>query len=176
MGQTRTFEPLRCLDRTDLPHGSSPLPRLDTAEGRMPNRCSHVMVVEDDQDTREVVKVLLELDGNGVTEAVDGFEALDRIRTLRRQNPKQPCVVVLDLMMPRCSGLEFRRHQLSDPAIADIPVIVLSAVADQLALDDLQPFARVAKPFDPEQLLEVVRRACVQSRDMPGSSVPDTTE
>ena len=174
MGQTRTIEPLRCLSRTESPHEPAPRPHREPSEPRMSNRCSHVMVVEDDQDTREVVKVLLELDGNGVTEAVDGFDALDRIRDLRRQNPEQPCVVVLDLMMPRCSGLEFRRHQLSDPAIADVPVIVLSAVADQLALDDLQPFARVPKPFDPEHLLEVVRRACEASRKGPGSAVSDT--
>ena len=164
MGQTLSSGSLGCLGRMDVPLDSSPQAEPDTANRHMPTRCSHVMVVEDDQDTREVVKVLLELDGNGVTEAVDGFQALERIRTLRQKNPEQPCVVILDLMMPRCSGLEFRRHQLSDTALADVPVIVLSAVADQLSLDDLQPFARVSKPFDPEQLLDVVRRACEQSR------------
>ena len=121
---------------------------------------AHVMVVEDDRDTREVVKLILELEGMGVTEAADGFEALDRLHKLREQDPHLPCVIVLDIMMPRCSGPEFRRRQLDDPLIADVPVIVLSAVADQLRTDELFPFAKVSKPFDPDQLVRAVRAAC----------------
>jgi two-component system alkaline phosphatase synthesis response regulator PhoP len=118
------------------------------------------MVVEDDRDTREVLKLILELEGMGVTEAADGFEALDRLHQLREHDPHQPCVIVLDIMMPRCSGSEFRKRQLDDPLIADVPVIVLSAIADQLRVDELHAFAKVAKPFDPDQLVSVVRRAC----------------
>jgi CheY-like chemotaxis protein len=121
---------------------------------------SHVMIVEDDRDTREVVKLILELEGMGVTEASDGFEALERLHKFREANPHRPCAIVLDIMMPRCSGAEFRKRQLDDPLIADVPIIVLSAIADQLRLDELHPFAKVAKPFDPEQLVNVVRRAC----------------
>lgn len=126
----------------------------------MASRNTRVMVVEDDRDTREVVKLILELDGIEVTEASDGFEALDRLHELSQPARKPPCAIVLDIMMPRCSGPEFRRRQLDDPAIADVPVIVLSAVADQIGFDDLQPFARVPKPFDPDQLVRAVRRAC----------------
>ena len=126
----------------------------------IPTMPSHVMVVEDDKDTREVVKLILELEGMGVTEASDGFEALERLHTLREVYPHRPCAVVLDIMMPRCSGAEFRRRQLNDPLIADVPIIVLSAIADQLRLDELHAFAQVAKPFDPEQLVSVVRQAC----------------
>jgi two-component system alkaline phosphatase synthesis response regulator PhoP len=118
------------------------------------------MVVEDDRDTREVVKLILELDGIGVTEAADGFEALDRLHALREADPHLPCAIVLDIMMPRCSGPEFRRRQLQDPLIADVPVIVLSAIADQMRIEDLAPYAKVSKPFDPDQLVRVVRRAC----------------
>src|SRR5829696_10554387 len=101
------------------------------------------MVVEDDRDTREVVKLILELAGIGVTEAGDGFEALDRLHKLREANPLVPCAILLDIMMPRCSGPEFRRRQLDDPLIADVPVIVLSAIADQLRMDELHAFANV---------------------------------
>ena len=69
-------------------------------------------------------------------------------------------------MMPRCSGPEFRRRQLDDPLIADVPVIVLSAIADQLRMDELQPFANVAKPFDPDQLVQVIKRACQRASRM----------
>ena len=121
---------------------------------------TQVMVVEDDRDTREVVKLILELEGMEVTEAADGLEALDRLHTLRERDPHTPCVIVLDVMMPRCSGPEFRKRQLEDPLIADVPIIVLSAIADQTTDDDLHAFAKVSKPFDPEQLVQVVRRAC----------------
>ena len=121
---------------------------------------THVMVVEDDRDTREVVKLILELEGIGVTEAADGFEALDRLHKLRAENPLLPCAIVLDIMMPRCSGTEFRRRQLDDPLISDVPVIVLSAIADQMRFEDLEPYANVSKPFDPDQLVRVVREAC----------------
>ena len=121
---------------------------------------THVMVVEDDRDTREVVKLILELEGIGVTEAADGLEALQRLHKLRAENPLLPCVIVLDIMMPRCSGAEFRKRQLDDPLIANVPIIVLSAIADQLRVDDLHPFAKVPKPFDPDQLVNVIRRAC----------------
>jgi CheY-like chemotaxis protein len=120
----------------------------------------HVMVVEDDHDTREVVKLILELEGIGVTEASDGFEALDRLHTLREHDPRRPCAIVLDIMMPRCSGPEFRRRQLADPLIAEVPIIVLSAVADHTGFDELRAFATVAKPFDADQLVRAVRQAC----------------
>jgi CheY-like chemotaxis protein len=121
---------------------------------------THVMVVEDDRDTREVVKLILELDGIRVTEAADGFEALDRLHLLRQSNPLLPCAILLDIMMPRCSGREFRRRQLDDPLIADVPIIVLSAIADQLRMEELTAYAKVGKPFDPDHLLQVVRDAC----------------
>jgi len=118
------------------------------------------MVVEDDRDTREVLRLILEMEGIEVTEASDGIEALDRLHELREADPDRPCAIVLDIMMPRCSGPEFRRRQLHDPLIAGVPIIVLSAIADQVKLDELEAFAKVSKPFDPEQLIQVVRRAC----------------
>ena len=127
---------------------------------RLPLNGSYVVVVEDDRDTREVVKLILEMDGMAVTEAADGIEALDRLHQVREADPHSPCAVVLDIMMPRCSGPEFRRRQLEDPVIADVPVIVLSAVADQTRLQELRAFASLQKPFDPDQLVQAVRRAC----------------
>lgn len=130
---------------------------------------THVMVVEDDRDTREVVRLLLELEGIGVMEASDGFEALDRLHEFRAAAPDVPCAIVLDIMMPRCSGPEFRRLQLEDPLISDVPVIVLSAISDRMRLEELEPYANVSKPFDPDQLVKVVREAC--ATHLPGRSV-----
>ena len=127
---------------------------------KVATRSAHVLVVEDDRDTREVVKLILELEGFGVSEARDGLEALQRLYNLRTEDSTERCAIVLDVMMPRCSGYEFRRRQLNDPLIADIPVIVVSAVADRAPFDELRPFATIHKPFDPDHLLSVVRRAC----------------
>jgi CheY-like chemotaxis protein len=121
----------------------------------------NVLLVEDDEDTREVLRLILESDGIEVAVARDGLDALNRIGQLRRQDPRSPSAIVLDYMMPRCSGPQFRQRQLADPDIADVPVIIVSAVADlssRAAL--LKPFAMLQKPIDPDQLTSVVREAC----------------
>ena len=120
----------------------------------------HVLLVEDDEDTREVLRLILESDGIEVAVARDGLDALNRIGQLREQDPDSPSVIVLDYMMPRCSGPQFRQRQLADPEIADVPVILVSAVSDlssRAAL--LKPYAMLQKPIDPDQLTSVVREA-----------------
>lgn len=120
----------------------------------------HVLIVEDSADTRNVLRYLLQSEGMVVTEAVDGLDALERLHDLRARLPPAPSVILLDLMMPRCSGDEFRRKQLSDPLTADVPVIVISAVPERrYAFEDLSPFAVMPKPFDLEELLATIRRA-----------------
>jgi CheY-like chemotaxis protein len=124
-------------------------------------RRAHVLLVEDDEDTREVLRLILEADGIEVAVAGDGLDALNRIQQLRQQDPTAPSVIVLDYMMPRCSGPQFRQRQLADPMIADVPVILVSAVSDLPARATLlQPFAVLQKPVDPDELTTVVREAC----------------
>jgi CheY-like chemotaxis protein len=125
-----------------------------------------VLLVEDDEDTREVLRLILESDGIEVAVARDGIDALNRIVQLREQDPRSPSVIVLDYMMPRCSGPQFRQRQLADPEIADVPVILVSAVSDlssRAAL--LKPFAMLQKPIDPDQLTSIVRQACEAYRN-----------
>lgn len=127
----------------------------------MSHRCSaHVLLVEDDEDTREVLRLILEADGIEVAVARDGLDALSRIGQLREQDPSSPSVIVLDYMMPRCSGPQFRQKQLADPTIADVPVILVSAVTDLSRADLLRPFAMLQKPINPDELTAVVREAC----------------
>jgi CheY-like chemotaxis protein len=120
-----------------------------------------VLLVEDDDDTREVLRLILETDGMSVTPAQDGLDALVRIEELRGRDPGAPYAIVLDYMMPRFSGAQFRERQLANPAIADVPVILVSAVSDlpsQAAA--LNPYAVLQKPIDPDELTAVVREAC----------------
>jgi CheY-like chemotaxis protein len=115
---------------------------------------SCILVVEDDELTRESIVELLRESGYAVAEATNGAEALTQLRA----HPP-PCVILLDLMMPVMSGQEFRREQLKDPTLATIPVIVLSA-ADIGQLQSLNVDACVAKPFRIERLLSSVSQYC----------------
>src|SRR3954465_1652478 len=83
-----------------------------------------VLIVEDDDDVREMLAMLLKGESYEVMTATNGAEALNAMRQRR------PCLVLLDLMMPVMNGWDFRRYQLSDPQLADVPVICLTAVFD----------------------------------------------
>jgi two-component system phosphate regulon response regulator PhoB len=120
----------------------------------------HVLLVEDDTDTREVLRLILESDGMTVTPANDGLEALERLEEIHRRDPLTPCAIVLDYMMPRFSGAQFRERQLTNPETADVPVILVSAMSDlEARAASLDPFAILQKPIDPDELTELVRRA-----------------
>lgn len=113
-----------------------------------------ILLVEDDDIIRESLAETLEDEGYGVASAANGQQALDWLRA----NPA-PRLILLDIYMPVMSGTEFRQRQLDDPALAVIPVIVLSAVApDRVAA--LRPQVFLQKPPDLDVLLEVVKRFC----------------
>ncbi|HEY2386286.1 MAG TPA: response regulator [Candidatus Binatia bacterium] len=116
-----------------------------------------VLVVEDNPDARAAFEALLQQKGFGVVTAGDGQEALDVLRGGLR-----PRLILLDLMMPRKDGWQFREEQIADPSLADVPVVVLSG-AGQLDRHskrlDVKDY--LEKPVDVERLLEVVSRYCV---------------
>jgi CheY-like chemotaxis protein/anti-anti-sigma regulatory factor len=85
----------------------------------------NILVVDDDDDLRDVLKWLLEREGYTVTCAADGREALELLRTGGR-----PALILLDLMMGGMDGWQFRQEQRHDPTIAAIPVVIISATAD----------------------------------------------
>src|SRR2546427_6368423 len=82
-----------------------------------------VLVIEDNTEVRQALVALLEAEGYGVVEAGDGVSAL----RLLRAGEVRPCLIVLDLMMPRMSGWDFRMEQNSDRRLAAIPVVVVPA-------------------------------------------------
>ena len=123
----------------------------------------HVLLVEDDTDTREVLRLILEADGMTVTPAQDGLDALIRLEEIHRQDPLTPCAIVLDYMMPRFSGAQFRARQLANPETSEVPVILVSAMPDLEAhAESMHPFAVLQKPIDPDQLTSLVREASVE--------------
>jgi CheY-like chemotaxis protein len=115
-----------------------------------------VLVVDDHDDARETLAMVLEAEGYPVATACDGADAW---RYLHRCPP--PCLILLDLTMPVMDGWEFRRRQRADSKLTRIPVVIISAVADvnpmgpPLEADDFLP-----KPVDVDQLLTHIRRHC----------------
>ncbi|MDB4970923.1 MAG: response regulator receiver protein [Myxococcales bacterium] len=113
---------------------------------------STVLVVEDDDDLREVVLQTLARNGFTVAAARDGQEALDWLAS-----QPLPNVILLDLMMPRMSGWEFRRRQLADARLAGVPVVVMTAThtLDEAAIhaDDI-----VRKPLSFAALVQTIKR------------------
>jgi two-component system chemotaxis response regulator CheY len=121
----------------------------------------NVLIVEDDADTREMLAALLALEGFHAISAEDGLEALHLLRTVRHRAPTTPCLILLDLTMPRLGGKEFRRAQLEDPTVANVPVAVMSgAVNLEERARALGAVATVAKPIDLDALMNVVKRYC----------------
>jgi CheY-like chemotaxis protein len=140
--------------------------RLDWATLSMTTRtppppAGNVLIVEDDPDVREMLAALLVTEGFHAVAAEDGLEALHLLRAVRHRAPQIPCLILLDLMMPRLSGNEFRRAQLGDPTVASVPVAVMSGAVDlEQRAQALGAVATLAKPIDCEMLLKVVRRYC----------------
>jgi CheY-like chemotaxis protein len=121
----------------------------------------NVLIVEDDPDVRDMLSTLLSMEGFNPVAAEDGLEALHLLRAVRHRAPDVPCLVLLDLKMPRLSGHEFRRAQLGDPIVASVPVAVLSGAVDaEERAQALGAVATVTKPINFDTLLDVVRRYC----------------
>jgi len=114
-----------------------------------------VLVIEDDTDSRLMMQTLLRLEGYEVVGAANGREGLTATRS------ENPCLILLDLMMPVMDGLEFRAEQVRDPAIRNIPVVIVSARHDADATAcDLGVAACVGKPIDLDELATAVAENC----------------
>ena len=114
-----------------------------------------MLVVDDDDVIRQLISVNLELEGYEVHTAVDGQDCLDKVKDV------QPAVITLDIMMPRLDGWETAARLRSDASTAGIKVVLLSARAQEADLrrgDRIGVDAYLTKPFDPDDLVETVRR------------------
>jgi DNA-binding response OmpR family regulator len=114
---------------------------------------ARILVVDDDQVIQQLLKVNLELEGYAIEVAEDGEEALDLFDEFR------PNLVLLDIMMPKLDGWEVCRRLKQGVDSADVPIVLLSARAQEADVQrgiELGVAAYVTKPFDPIQLLDLV--------------------
>jgi two-component system cell cycle response regulator DivK len=114
-----------------------------------------ILHVEDNEYNRKIIRDLLSKNSYEIVEAHNGEDALD---ALARQRPD---LILMDVQLPKLSGLEVTRRIRADPLLAQIPVIAITSFAlsgdDRLAIE-AGCNAYIAKPFRPRDLLEMIRR------------------
>jgi len=116
-----------------------------------------ILIVDDDLDTGEAMSEMLAHQGFDVELATDGQRALETLRS----SDTLPDVILLDLMMPVMNGWQFRRAQLDDPQLAEVPVIVLTASwASDSQLSQLKAAALFRKPVDAGTLVRKIHSIC----------------
>jgi CheY-like chemotaxis protein len=114
----------------------------------------YILVVEDDKDLRDSLCEALELEGYAAVAAENGQAALRHLAT-----GAQPCMILLDLMMPVMDGWTFRQELLKDAACAEIPVIVMTAATPGRARA-VAAQAVLYKPLHMGRVIDVVQEHC----------------
>jgi two-component system, cell cycle response regulator DivK len=114
-----------------------------------------ILVVEDHEDNRQILRDLLENAEYDMIEAKDGAQALTAAARYR------PDLILLDIQLPILDGYEVTRRLKADPVLKAIPIIVITSYA--LSGDEQKAYAAgcdayVAKPYDPIALLETMRQ------------------
>lgn len=120
-----------------------------------------VLVVDDDPVILELLRLNFEMEGFEVVSAADGKAGYEQALA------EAPDLVVSDIMMPGVDGLQMLQKLRSDPETADLPVLLVSAKAQQSEIQkglDLGADDYVTKPFDPLELLDRVNALLAQPR------------
>jgi CheY-like chemotaxis protein len=118
----------------------------------------HILVVEDDEDAREALVALLQMRGYHAVPAGNGREALEYL-----QRAPTPDLIILDLWMPIMNGWQFREEQIKDPRLAEVPVIVVTALSDRT---DVNANEVIIKPVDVDRLLSTVNHYCGREKNL----------
>ncbi|MEI9938268.1 MAG: response regulator [Pseudomonadota bacterium] len=111
-----------------------------------------VVVVEDDEDTRELLKTVLQRRGYRVATAADGLDGLDVLRTT-----DAVCFVLVDLFMPRMDGFGLLRAMVNDPKLAELPVCLSTSAPDAAPVG----VACLPKPIDLARLFAMIDLHCL---------------
>ena len=121
-----------------------------------PQDKTRLLLVEDDQMSREALAFILEVEGYAVDSAGDGQEGLE----LLHHSP-HPAVVLLDLGLPTVDGFEFLRRQKQDQEVAHVPVVVMTALPEPSVPEAA---AVVRKPLDLPKLIYLLSREVAKNQ------------
>ena len=112
-----------------------------------------VFIVDDDPDICDTMQMVLECYGYRVVTAEGGADALDKLT-----KGENPCLILLDLMMPEMNGIQLRHELLRDPELAAIPVVIVSAAGDIAAKAAALGVEGLSKPINMDVLLATIQR------------------
>lgn len=113
-----------------------------------------ILIVDDNADTILILSGLLEVEGCGVMIAVDGLQAIHRAER------EQPALILLDLTLPKRSGLEVCRTLKENPKTKEIPILILTAKSDPLTRQKAETVGAdeyLTKPFNPGELIQKIK-------------------
>lgn len=133
-----------------------------------PEVSATVLLVDDDPAIVDAVTEFLQEEGFEVVAATNGAEALSLLRGGLAAN-----VILLDVLMPHMDGWDFRATQLADPALRDIPIVVITACgfAPQTIRQQFHAYDVFAKPLQLVQFLQTLRDVCGVETSEPSSSI-----
>ncbi len=114
-----------------------------------------ILLVDDDRSVVETVTFLLQSEGYSVVTARNGEEGLAMART------GSPDLILLDILMPKMNGYQLAIMLSSDPALKNIPVVLLTATTQMVGTVKIQTPAKykISKPFSAEELLSTIKKA-----------------
>jgi CheY-like chemotaxis protein len=120
-------------------------------------RALTILVVDDDEQTRNSLREILEEEGYGVATASNGQEAIEKL-----DGGDPPALILLDLLMPVMDGWQFLARQQSHPLSRPVPIVLLSGMAYIRDAPGVADF--LSKPIRPEKLLSCIKRFCGEQR------------
>ncbi len=125
-----------------------------------------ILVIDDDPDLVDALKIILKTGSYRVVSAFDGKEGLKKVR---QENPH---LIILDLLLPKENGVILCRQLKGDPRYADIPILVLTALSEKVdtklfpehKISSLPADDYVDKPIQPQDLLDRVKKLLARSK------------
>jgi CheY-like chemotaxis protein len=108
-----------------------------------------ILIIDDNKEIQSIAREYLEFEGFEILSAHNGMEALELLA-----EGNLPDLILLDLVMPKMDGVEFMHLKKSDSRISDIPVILLSGLAEEA--QHVKPEGRVQKPFGMSTLSKAI--------------------
>jgi len=125
---------------------------------------SLVVIIDDNDDTRDALDEILRQEGFTTRVARDGHEAVDILRSC-----ENPCAILLDHRMPNMDGLQLLEIRDRHPVLSRSPVIFISGDVHGLAAAEEKGAIPVKKPFRVDELVELVRELCAEKEEATGT-------